>query len=113
MGSLLEACRRITGADTRLVWANLEFLKAQKMIGSDAVDPRQLPIWNAPVGEDAGAALVSSARAVSDGLRFRSLDQTIRDTLAWQKQRPAAQQFLKAGLPPQREAQLLKLLRSG
>jgi 2'-hydroxyisoflavone reductase len=113
MGSLLEACRRITRADTRFVWANLEFLKAQKLIGSDLADSRQLPIWNPPVGEDAGAALVSSARAVSDGLRFRSLDQTIRDTLAWQKQRPAAQQTLKAGLPPQREAQLLKLLRAG
>jgi 2'-hydroxyisoflavone reductase len=112
MGGLLEACRRITRADTRFVWANLAFLTAQKLIGSDAADSRALPIWNPPVGEDAGAALVSSARAVSHGLRFRSLEQTIRDTLEWQKQRPPAQQTLQAGLSPQREAQLLKLLRA-
>jgi 2'-hydroxyisoflavone reductase len=113
MGSLLEGCRRVTRADTRFIWADLAFLKAQKLIGSDVLGGNELPIWNPPVGEDAGAALVSSARAVSQGLRFRSLDQTIRDTLAWQKQRPPAQQTLRAGLSPQREAQLLKLLRPG
>ena len=112
MGSLLEASRRITGADTRFVWASVAFLTAQKVIGDDALPGNPLPIWNAPVGEDAGAALVSSTRAVSQGLRFRPLDVTIRDTLAWQKQRPAAQQVLRAGLTAQREAQLLQLLRS-
>jgi 2'-hydroxyisoflavone reductase len=112
MGGLLDACRRITGADTRFVWANIAFLTAQKLIGSDATDGRALPIWTAPVGEDAGGALVSSARAVSHGLRFRTLDQTIRDTLAWQKQRPPAQQTLRAGLSPEHEAELLKLLKA-
>jgi len=113
MGGLLEASRRITRADTRFVWANLAFLTAQKLIGSDATDIGALPIWTPPVGEDAGGALVSSTRAVSHGLRFRSLDQTIRDTLAWQQQRPPAQQNLRAGLSPQREAELLKLLQAG
>ncbi len=112
MGSLLEASRRITGADTKFVWASVAFLTAQKVIGDDATPGNPLPIWNAPVGDEAGAALVSPARAVSQGLRFRALDQTIRDTLEWQKQRPAAQQALRAGLAPQREAQLLKLLHA-
>jgi 2'-hydroxyisoflavone reductase len=110
MGSLLEHSRRITGADTRFVWASVAFLTAQKVIGDEAADGNPLPIWNAAVGDDAGAALVSPARALSHGLQFRSLDQTIRDTLAWQKQRPAAQQTLKAGLSPEREAELLKKL---
>jgi 2'-hydroxyisoflavone reductase len=56
--------------------------------------------------------LISPARAVSQGLRFRPLEQTVRDTLEWQKQRPAAQQTLKVGLSAQREAELLKLLRT-
>lgn len=111
LGSLLETSRRVTGVQTRFVWADLAFLKAQKLIGSDATDGNALPIWSAPEGEDAGAALVSNARAVSHGLHFRALEDTIRDTLAWQKQRPSAQQTLRAGLSPQREAQLLKLLR--
>jgi 2'-hydroxyisoflavone reductase len=110
IGSLLEASRRITGADTRFVWASVAFLQAQKVIGDDATDGNAIPIWNAAVGDDAGSALVSPARAVSHGLHFRSLDQTIRDTLEWQKQRPPAQQTLKAGLAPQREAELLKKL---
>ncbi|HTC44980.1 MAG TPA: SDR family oxidoreductase [Steroidobacteraceae bacterium] len=113
MASLLDASRRITGADTRFVWASVAFLTAQKVIGDEAPPPgNPFPIWNPPIDELAGAALVSPARAVSHGLRFRSLDQTIRDTLAWQKQRPAAQQTLKTGLTPQREAELVKLLRS-
>jgi 2'-hydroxyisoflavone reductase len=112
MGSLLEASRRISGADTKFVWASVEFLTAQKVIGDDAPPGNPLPIWNPPQGEEAGAALISPARAVSQGLRFRPLDQTIRDTLQWQKQRPAAQQNLRAGLSAQREAQLLQLLRS-
>lgn len=112
MGSLLEASRRITGADTKFVWASVAFLTAQKLIGDDALPGNPLPIWNPPVGEDAGAALVSPARAVSHGLRFRALEQTIRDTLEWQKQRPAAQQTLRAGLSAQRETQLLQLLRT-
>jgi 2'-hydroxyisoflavone reductase len=112
IGALLEAGRRITGADTRFVWASVPFLTEQKVIGADATDGNALPIWNAAVGAEAGAALVSPARAVSHGLTFRSLDQTIRDTLEWQQQRPPAQQILKAGLSPQREAELLKKLRA-
>jgi 2'-hydroxyisoflavone reductase len=113
IGSLLEASRRITGADTRFHWASVAFLTAQKVIGDDATDGNPLPIWSPPVGESAGVALVNPARAVSRGLRFRSLDETIRDTLEWQKQRPPAQQVLKAGLSPQREAELLKKLGAG
>jgi 2'-hydroxyisoflavone reductase len=110
MGALLETSRRVAHADTRFVWASQKFLTAQKLIGSD--DGAALPIWIPPGGEEAGAVLISPARAVSDGLRFRRLEQTVRDTLDWQKQRPLAQQTLRTGLTPQREAELLQLLRA-
>jgi 2'-hydroxyisoflavone reductase len=112
MGSLLAASRRVTGADTRFIWASVAFLTAQKVIGDDGMPGNPLPIWNPPQGEEAGAALISPARAISQGLRFRPVEQTIRDTLDWYQQRPAAQQTLRAGLSAQREAQLLQLLRS-
>ncbi len=112
IGTLLEACRRITRADTKFVWANLAFLTAQKLIGGDPAGGNPLPIWNPPIGDSAGSALVSPARAVRHGLRFRPLDQTVQDTLEWHKQRPLPQQTLRAGLSPQREAELLKLLRA-
>jgi 2'-hydroxyisoflavone reductase len=109
MGEVLETARHQAKADTRFVWASAEFLAAQKL-----VDSAEIPIWAPTTGELAGAALVSSARAGAKGLRFRSLEATVRDTLAWHSQRPAGQQEkLRAGLTPEREAQLLKMLRAG
>ncbi|HEY6453771.1 MAG TPA: SDR family oxidoreductase [Steroidobacteraceae bacterium] len=113
MGALLETSRRVAHADTRFVWASQTFLARQRLIGADVPDAGALPIWIPPGSAQAGAVLISAARAVRHGLRFRPLEQTVRDTLAWQKQRPAAQQALRDGLSVQREAELLKLLRAG
>jgi len=108
MGDLLEMSKRVSGANTKFVWAPTEFLDKNK-----ALESGEVPIWSPPVGEFAGATLISSARAVEKGLRFRTLETTVRDTLAWHAKRPAAeQQKLRAGFSPEREAQLLKLLKA-
>jgi 2'-hydroxyisoflavone reductase len=45
---------------------------------------------------------------LSKGLTFRPLDVTARDTLAWFKSLPAERQaHPKAGLSPEREAEVL------
>jgi 2'-hydroxyisoflavone reductase len=106
MGDLLETSKRITKADTKIRWAPLKFLEENKLLESG-----ELTTWSPPSGEYAGASLVSSARAVAKGLRFRNLETTVRDLLAWHEQRPAEQkQKLRAGLTPEREAELLKKL---
>jgi 2'-hydroxyisoflavone reductase len=106
MGDLLETAKRIARADTRFVWANQSFLEKHKLL-----DSGEIPIWSPTTGEYAGASLVSSARAVAHGLRFRDLDTTVADTLAWHNQRPAEQKAkLRAGLTPERESALLKEL---
>lgn len=46
---------------------------------------------------------VSSARAIGKGLRFRSLAESARDTLAWRKPSDAP---LKVGIPPERIAEI-------
>lgn len=108
MGELLHTSKRIAKSDTKFVWVSAEFLRARKVLESG-----EIPIWSPPTGESAGASLVSSARAVAKGLRFRELSLTVSDTLAWQSRRPAdQQQTLRAGLTAQREAQLLKLWRA-
>jgi 2'-hydroxyisoflavone reductase len=108
MGDLLEMSKRVSGANTKFVWAPTEFLDKNK-----ALESGEVPIWSPPAGEFAGATLISSARAVEKGLRFRTLETTVRDTLAWHAKRPAAeQQKLRAGFTPEREAQLLKLLKA-
>jgi 2'-hydroxyisoflavone reductase len=107
MGELLETSKRLSKADTRFVWGSVEFLGAQKLLESG-----EIPIWSPTTGEFAGASLVSSARAVAKGLRFRELETTVRDTLAWHEQRPAEQkQKLRAGLTAEREAELLSKLK--
>lgn len=110
MGSLLEESKRVTRANTTFVWASPEFLTAQEIIGEKAKG-NLLPIWQPPVGEEAGLLLVSPARARKKGLKYRSLETTIRDTLEWQKTRPADKQVLKAGLTMEKEAELLVKLK--
>jgi len=85
------------------VWLPADFLAAQKVAPwSD------MPVWAPSVGDEAGFALVSAARALEAGLRIRSMTETVTDTLRWHLQRPAAeQQKLKAGLSPAREAEVL------
>jgi 2'-hydroxyisoflavone reductase len=112
MGSLLDSSKRVTRADTRFTWASAEFLEAQGLIERDLFKPAAMPLWHSPASAAAGMALMSPARAVKKGLRFRSLETTIRDTLAWQKQRPAEQQTFRVGLKPEQEAELLQKLRA-
>lgn len=108
MGDVLDMAKKVSGANTKIVWAQTAFLEKNK-----ALEGLEVPIWAPPEGELAGAGLVSSARAVAKGLRFRTLETTVRDTLAWHAKRPAEQQQkMRAGFAPEREAQLLKLLKA-
>lgn len=106
MGDLLETSKRVSKSNASFTWASQSFIEQSKLVESG-----EIPIWSPPSGKDAGAALVSSARAVAQGLRFRDLETTIKDTLAWHEQRPAEQKSkLRAGLTAEREAELLKQL---
>jgi len=112
MGKLLEASRRVTGADTKFTWASPAFLLEHKAIDPDSMwASQEIPIWAPPTGASVGHSLMASARAEAKGLKFRSLETTIRDTLEWQKGRPAEKQKLRSGLSPEREAELLKALK--
>ena len=51
-----------------------------------------MPVWVPPTGEDAGFTRRSNAKAVAKGLTFRPLAVTAKDTLDWNKTRPAAEQ---------------------
>jgi 2'-hydroxyisoflavone reductase len=107
IGGLLDASRRVTGADTKVTWASLDFLAKEGLTSSELFKPPTFPIWDSPVGDLAGIGYLRSDRAQAKGLAYRTFDQTVRDTLDWQKTRPAENQTLKAGLTPEREAELL------
>ena len=106
IGKLLEVSKQIAKSDTKFRWADETFIVSNKLL-----ETGEIPIWVPTEGEYAGAALVSPARAVQKGIRFRELTTTVADTLAWHRTRPLEQQTkLKAGLTPEREAELLAKL---
>lgn len=108
MGDLLETSKRLSKSNATFVWASQAFLEQNQ-----ALESGEIPIWAPTSGKEAGAALVSSVRAVAQGLRFRELETTVKDTLAWHEQRPAEQKAkLRAGLTPERETELLKKLKT-
>jgi 2'-hydroxyisoflavone reductase len=106
MGQLLDSSRKISGADTKVVWVDEKFIDAQQFKGNE------IPIWSPTQGEYAGAALVESARAEAKGLKFRPLDVTVSDTLAWNATRtPERREKLRAGLTMDQERALLEQWR--
>ena len=105
MGEFLDACRLVSGSVATFHWASAEFLKEHE------VQPwSDLPVWLPDTGEDAGFARIDVSKAVGAGLKFRPLEDTIRDTIAWAEQRPEDHEW-RAGLNPDKEKVLLALLK--
>jgi 2'-hydroxyisoflavone reductase len=103
-GEVLETSQKLTNSDTRFIWASAQFLLEQK------VEPwSELPLW-LPGPENAGADQVDIQKAIDHGLTFRSLQETIRDTLAWEATRPEGHPW-RAGLDLIRESDLLQKLK--
>lgn len=95
MGKLIQA----VAPDHRVEWIPAEFLQAQ------GLQPwKDLPAWVPPGTDSAGFTTINNQRALNAGLRLRSLDETVRDTLAWRRQQP---QPLATGLSPEREREVL------
>ena len=104
IGTLLESCKTVSGSDARFTWVDADFLAKMKVV--PFVD---MPVWEVPEGETAGANRVSNARAVAKGLTFRPLSVTVKETLDWWRSQPKErQEKLKAGISPAREAEVLK-----
>ena len=101
MGDLLDDCQAVTASDMRPTWVSTEFLNEQEV---------RLPIWEDPNGEMAALLTVDGSRAAAAGLRNRPTRETARDTVAWWRTLPADRTAsTRAGLTPEREAELLNL----
>src|SRR4029450_9955593 len=80
MGSMLETMRDISGAAASFVWAPEAFLERHKVQAWS-----ELPLW---IPEDHnGIFEVANRKAIAQGLTFRSLSDTIRHTLEWDRSR--------------------------
>ena len=100
IGGMLDGIKRALNANAKFTWVPADFLKQQKVEAwSD------MPVWT---GEESGMARASISRALAKGLTFRPLADTARDTLAWFQSQPQDRQSkMKAGLSPEREAEVL------
>ena len=102
IGAMLEGIKSANNSKANFTWVNADFLEAQK------VTPwGDMPVWVPPRGEEGGTGRVNIERALAKGLTFRPLAATARDTLAWFKAQPLERQNLKAGISPEREAEVL------
>src|SRR4051812_42742768 len=92
MGSLLDACRDVTGSGAELVW-----VPAERVLAAGVEPWTELPIWLAPDSEDIGLHHADVERAYAAGLRPRPVEETVSDVWAWLE---------SCGRPPQRADRL-------
>jgi 2'-hydroxyisoflavone reductase len=84
LGKLLDVSKQMTGSNANIQWASVDFLNQHKVQAwSD------MPTWIPDDEEGAGFSRVDVSKATAAGLKFRPLEQTVRDTLAWAQTRPA------------------------
>jgi 2'-hydroxyisoflavone reductase len=97
---MLEACVAVCNPQARLTWVVESFLLEHK------VEPwSEMPVW--VLEKDCALDTCSNARAIAAGLKFRSIEETSRDTLAWARTRPVDHAW-RAGMIAEREAELLR-----
>lgn len=104
VAGMLYGIRAVTTKGAQFTFVPSDFLEAQKVAPWG-----DLPVWVPGQGESEGFARISIARALARGLSFRPLATTAADTLAWFHAQPAERQAtVRAGLKPEREAEVLK-----
>jgi 2'-hydroxyisoflavone reductase len=107
-GAMLHGIHAALGGNTRFHFTDQAFIDAQK------IQPwGEFTAWVPGGGETAGFGRVSAARSIASGLTYRPLATTVTDLMAWFRALPAERQAgLRAGLKPEREAELLKAWRA-
>jgi 2'-hydroxyisoflavone reductase len=101
---VLETCAAVAGTDAELVWVDPDFLNAQGV-----EEWMELPLWLYDE-QYRGMLSVDASPAFAAGLRLRSLEDTVRDTLAW-AQGGEAPDGSRAGLDPEKEQAVLDAWR--
>jgi 2'-hydroxyisoflavone reductase len=100
IGKMLDEIKDALNSNAKFTWVPADFLKQQSVEAWS-----NMPVW---AGDELGLARTNTNRALAKGLTFRPLAETARDTLAWFKSQPQDRQSkLRAGLGPEREAEVL------
>ena len=107
MAPMLAGIAQGIAVEPTLVWAPTAFLRENQVAPwSD------MPVWMPGEGETFGSRRRDIGRALAAGLTHRPLPVTAADTLAWLRAAPGHGAGLRAGMTPEREAELLAKLGS-
>ncbi|MDZ4712620.1 MAG: NAD-dependent epimerase/dehydratase family protein [bacterium] len=101
-GNFINECVNYSKNDAKLIWADEKFL-----LDEGAVPWSELPMWVPK--EDQGVNNIDISKAIKDGLTFRPIQETLKDTLLFDKSRN--NHVLKAGLSPEKETELISKLK--
>jgi 2'-hydroxyisoflavone reductase len=104
MAEMLYGIRAVTTANVKFTWVDMEFIRKHQIRAWS-----EMPVWVPGTGETAGFSRTGIARALAKGLTFRPLADTAAATIEEYRKRTGDAAKLKAGLSPEREAELLKL----
>jgi len=106
---LLNSIKFITYSDAEFVWTDEKFLLDHKILPWT-----EMPFWipeHFPLEEQTepwkGTFCISIEKAITAGLSFRPLEDTITDVYKWEKKRQDTER--KAGISRQREQELLDI----
>ncbi|MDM7916005.1 MAG: epimerase [Candidatus Eisenbacteria bacterium] len=102
IGRILDASKRESGSDATFVWVPQAFLVSHGIEGW-----MDLPVWVPEGGDSAGLHTADVSKAVTAGLAFRPIEETVRDTLAWVVTLPPDRPR-RAGLTREREQEILR-----
>ena len=98
-GDFIDKCKKFAGNDTEMVWVNEKFIEEEKIIPWS-----EFPMWVPP--SEQGISNVIINKAINGGLKFRSLEDTLKDTIEFDRSRKDHK--FRAGLSPERESELIK-----
>lgn len=112
IAEMLYGIKAVTTAGAQFTWVPADFLAEQKVRGW-----RHMPVWVAQTPDTAGFSTRSAEKAIANGLTFRPLAVTAKDTLDWAKTRTPEQQKALAegavaGISMTREAEVLAAWRA-
>ena len=102
LAGVLESARSSVGGDTTFVWADQEWV-----LGLGAQHETWFPMWHPHLP---GFHAYDAGKATGAGLRPRPFDETIADTIVWDRERGLPP--LKAGMTSERERELLSEWRA-
>ena len=95
---LVDVCKAVTGSDIRFTWVDEAFL-------TPILEEVNFQPWVPDAYR--GMRTTNCSKAISDGLTFRPLAETVRDTLAW-KASTTTPDTLRSGPKREQEEQLLQ-----